>query len=318
MTESMTAWKKILLLINASSGTGTVRNQTYDIIENLAVRNCAVTVFPILPKKGIVAEDIIRRCGQDFDVIMCCGGDGTLNHVVQGMMDCGLDHIPVGYLPAGSTNDFAKNVGLPLSVERVCNAIAGDKAFAYDIGRFNDRYFNYVAAFGAFTKISYSTDQAVKNVLGHAAYILQGITTLPESIMTRYRLRIQYDKLEHSGNTDPGKQLLEEDNYLFGAVCNGSTVGGFTSPLIQDSSLNDGVFEVFLISAPENIGEMGDIIASLASGSTDNRYVHLFRTAHLEIRSVSPIPWTLDGEFGGSHRKVVIDNCGRAIRMLVP
>ncbi len=319
MTAEITARrKKVLLLLNASSGTGAARNQAYDIIENLAVRNCEVTVFPILPKKGMAAEDIIRRYGHDFDVIMCCGGDGTLNHVVQGMMDCGLNRIPVGYLPGGSTNDFARSAGLPLSVEKICAAVAGERFFAYDIGRFQERYFNYVAAFGAFTNVSYSTDQTVKNLLGHAAYILQGITTLPETISTRYRLRIQYEKGEGGAAAGAGKQTVMEGSYLFGAVCNGSTVGGLTSPLIQDSSLNDGVFEVLLISVPENIGDVGDIIASLASGSTDNRYVHLFRTTHLEIRSAGPVSWTLDGEFGGSHKSAVIENCRRAIRLLIP
>ncbi len=302
----MSERKRVLLLVNGASGTGTAKNQVYDIIEQLAVLNCEVTAFPILPEKGLVAERLIRELGADFDTVMCCGGDGTLNHVVQGIMDAGLEQRTVGYLPGGSTNDFAKSIGLPPDTEAVCKAVAGNHVFAYDIGRFNERYFNYIAAFGAFTSVSYSTDQTRKNLLGHAAYLLEGISSLPESMSTRCRLSIQHDGTVTNGA------------FLFGAVSNTTSVGGISSPLFQRSSLDDGLFEVLLIAAPDNLSDLSEIISSLASNRTDNRYVHLFRTGHLEIRSRFPVPWTLDGEYGGEHTSVTISICPKAIRMLLP
>lgn len=302
----MSACKKILLLVNGASGTGTAKTQIYDIIEYLALRNCEVTVFPILPKKGLTSEALLRKYGRDFDTVMCCGGDGTLNHVIQGIMDAGLTEITIGYLPGGSTNDFAKSLGLSPDPAVICKAVAGNHVFAYDIGRFQDRYFNYIAAFGAFTKVSYSTDQNVKNVLGHAAYVLEGISTLQESMSMRCHLRVRHDG------------TVTEGDFLFGGVSNATTVGGVSSPLLQQASLDDGLFEVILISAPENLADLREIIASLASNRTDNRFVRLFRTDHLEIESPQKVSWTLDGEYGGDHSSVEISLCPKAARILVP
>ncbi len=302
----MGARKKILLLVNGASGTGSAKAQVYDIIEHLALQNCEVTVFPILPKQGLTSEALLLEYGRNFDTVMCCGGDGTLNHVIQGIMDAGLAEITVGYLPGGSTNDFAKSLGLPQDPAAICKVVAGDHVFAYDIGRFQDRYFNYIAAFGAFTKVSYSTDQQVKNVLGHAAYLLEGISTLQESMSMRCHLRVRHDG------------IVTEGDYLFGGVSNATSVGGVSSPLLQQASLDDGLFEVILISAPENLAELREIIASLTSYRTDNRFVRLFRTSHLEIESPQQISWTLDGEYGGDHSSVEISLCRKAVRLLVP
>lgn len=297
--------KKVLLLMNSAAGVGAARSKAYDIIKGLAVRNCQVTAYPILPEEGLESEQLIGELADDYDMIMCCGGDGTLNHVIRGMMknSCTL---PLAYLPSGSTNDFAKSIGVPADTDENCRVAAGTHTFAYDIGRFNTSYFNYVAAFGAFTRVSYATNQAAKNVLGYGAYILEGIHSLPESMTSRYHLRI-----EHDGGT-------EEGDYLFGSVSNATSMGGISSPAIKKASLDDGLFEVMLVSAPENIVEVGEIISNLASGSIDNQHIRMFHASRLHIEATEKVSWTLDGEYGGDLRKVDIKVCPRAIKIMVP
>ena len=297
--------KNILLLVNAAAGTGSARNIVYEAVEELSVRDCLVTVIPILPGKGMSAERLIEEHGDRYDTVMCAGGDGTLSHVIQGLLKAGLKK-PVAYLPCGSANDYAKSLGIPASMEEICAAAAGMKTASLDVGIFNDRWFNYVAAFGAFTKVSYSTSQEVKNFLGYAAYILEGIRTLPENISTRSMLRITHDGVQ------------EEGEYLFGSVSNSTSLGGVPQPLIQRARLDDGLFEVMLIRAPENLVEIGDIISTLAAGSTDSPYVHMFRTESLQIEALSETAWTLDGEYGGTPRNVRIEVCRRAVKLLVP
>ena len=297
--------KNILLLVNAAAGTGSARNIVYEAVEELSVRDCLVTVIPILPGKGMSAERLIDEHGDRYDTVMCAGGDGTLSHVIQGLLKAGLKK-PVAYLPCGSANDYAKSLGIPASMEEICAAAAGMKTASLDVGIFNDRWFNYVAAFGAFTKVSYSTSQEVKNFLGYAAYILEGIRTLPENISTRSMLRITHDGVQ------------EEGEYLFGSVSNSTSLGGMPQPLIQRARLDDGLFEVMLIRAPENLVEIGDIISTLAAGSTDSPYVHMFRTESLQIEALSETAWTLDGEYGGTPRNVRIEVCRRAVKLLVP
>ena len=298
--------KKVLLLVNGTAGTGASKLNLYDILENLAVHDCLVTAFPILPEKGMTAERLIGEYGADFDTIMCAGGDGTLSHTIRGIMSAGLKK-PVAYLPCGSTNDYARSLGISASVPENCAAAAGNRTAAFDIGRFNDSYFNYIAAFGAFTQVSYSTSQLAKNYLGYAAYILEGLLTLPENISSRCRMRISYDG---------GR---EEGSYLYGAITNSTSVGGIASPISQRAKLNDGLFEVMLVTAPENLGivELGDIVTTLASGSTDSPFIRVFQTSSLQIEALDHVAWTLDGEYGGCPQTVKIEVCRRAVRMLI-
>ena len=298
--------KKVLLLVNGTAGTGASKLNLYEILENLAVHDCLVTAFPILPDKDMTAERLIEDYGADYDTIMCTGGDGTLSHTIRGIMNTGLKK-PIAYLPCGSTNDYAKSLGISASIPENCAAAAGNRTTAFDIGRFNDNYFNYVAAFGAFTKVSYSTSQLAKNYLGYAAYVLEGLLTLPENISSRCRMRISFD----------GGQ--EEGSYLYGAITNSTSVGGMASPISQKAKLNDGLFEVMLVTAPENLGivELGEIVTTLASGSTDSPYIRVFQTGSLQIEALDHVAWTLDGEYGGCPQTVNIEVCRRAVRMLV-
>ena len=305
MAEMLKDPRKVLLLVNGSAGLGAAGAKLFDIVKYLTVSGCEVTVYPVLRKYGMNSETILRNRGDDFDVIACYGGDGTLNHVISGMMSSELEK-PLGYFPGGSTNDFAKSIGLGTDIAAQCRAIAGTKTFTYDIGRFNNLYFNYVAAFGAFTQVSYQTNQTVKNALGYGAYILETIHTLPESMGSRCHMRI-----EHDGQ-------VEEGFYLYGAVTNSTSVGGISSALMKDAALDDGRFEVMLVTAPDSILEVRDILATIASGSTDHRHVKLFTASKLRIESKNKAAWTLDGDFGGTPEKVEISVCKRAMKLLVP
>lgn len=297
--------KKVLFLINPAAGTGAARQNLYKMVETLACRGCEVTFYPILPSLGMTAEAILAECRGRFDLVACCGGDGTLNHVITGLMA----HSPrpaLGYLPTGSTNDFARSLGLPEDTEAACTAMADGRPFAYDIGRFNDLYFNYVAAFGAFTAVSYSTPQQIKNVLGHAAYVLSGIRTLPEHIRYRCPMRV-----EHDG-------LVEEGEFLYGAVSNATTVGGFATPGAESVRLNDGLFEVLLIHAPDKLRDVEPILAALASDEAQNPYVHRFQTREVTFTALEPAAWTLDGEYGGTPEVAHIRVEAGALQIMLP
>lgn len=297
--------KKVLLLLNSSAGTGSARGMVFDILKYLTLGGCEVTAYPILPEVGLTSEKIIKARHRKYDVIACCGGDGTLNHVVSCIASLGLE-IPVGYIPTGSTNDFARSLGIPSDLEKNCMAICGDRVFAYDIGHFNDQYFNYVAACGAFTKVSYATDQNIKNILGYGAYILSGILSLPESMSMHKHLIIEHD----------GER--EEGEYVFGSISNTTSVGGLKSQLIRKSSLNDGLFEVILISAPESLVELGEIVTTLTSGSVDNKYVRVFKARKLHILSPDKAAWTLDGEYGGTPEEISMEVCPGRMKILLP
>ncbi len=173
--------KRVLLLANPVAGTEKAKKELMPIVCALTEKGCEVTVYPIEPEKGLVSESILRDAKGRFDLVMCIGGDGTLNHVINGMMKNDF-HVPISYIPGGSTNDFSRNINGDLDWEALCCIAAGNRSFRYDIGKLNDRYFNYIAGFGAFTEISYSTNQNMKNVFGYGAYVLNMIAKLPQNV----------------------------------------------------------------------------------------------------------------------------------------
>ncbi len=298
--------KRILLLLNETSGKQGNSDPMGKIVTELTQRGCLVTVYPINPKLGLVSEDILATDLSIYDAIVCCGGDGTSNHVVTQMLRNGIEK-PVGYIPSGSTNDFSKNLngGKQLSLEECCQIIAADHTFSYDVGKINANYFNYIAAFGAFTKVSYDTPQNWKNVLGYGAYVLNVLGSIPEGLSYRNHVKIVHDGIE------------EEGDFLFGAVANTTSVAGLESPLFADAKLNDGKFEVILISAPNNLLDAHEITNKLLSGDTDDKHVKMITTNHIEFQFDQATDWTLDGEHGELGKRVVIDVLHSAIHMYV-
>ncbi len=296
--------KKVLLLINLSAGVGSAKTKMTSIVTELARRGCEVTVYPIIPEIGLTSERIIADTVGRFDVIACCGGDGTLNHVINGMLN---NHVtaPIGYIPSGSTNDFSRNINGDRTLEELCKVIAGDDLFMYDVGKLQDRYFNYVAGFGAFTKVSYSTDQNWKNLLGYGAYVLNSIATLPENLSQDIGAVITHDG------------ITEKGEYIFCGVTNSTSIGGMQTKLLDKAQLNDGKFEVILIRKPNNLIELNGIIQGLTSGNTKNTYVTSFQTSSITFHTNQPVSWTVDGEFGGTYTDAHIDIVPSAINICV-
>ncbi|MCR4690076.1 MAG: diacylglycerol kinase family lipid kinase [Lachnospiraceae bacterium] len=293
--------KKALFIYNPHAGKAMIRHHLLDILDVLTAASLEIVMYPTR-RQGDAIEKVIADAGA-YDVLICSGGDGTLDEVVTGMMKR-RKRIPIGYIPAGSTNDFARSLKIPADMTKAAKIIVEGKPFQTDIGAFNDDTFVYIAAFGLFTDVSYETDQQMKNVLGHMAYILEGakrVGTYPS-----YRMKIR------------ANNMLIEDELLYGMVTNSVSVGGFQNITGSNVQLDDGLFEVTLIKKPANVMEFNEIMVSFVSGKIDTNLIYCFKTDHLEIESEVPLPWTLDGEFGGEHTKVSIKNKQQALTIFVP
>ncbi len=293
--------RKMFFIYNPRAGKGQIKGHLMKILDIFAKEGYLVTVYPTkYPRDAIAAAE---RMGSEYDLLVCSGGDGTLDEVVTGIMK-GNHKIPVGYIPAGSTNDFANSLHLPKTMEKAAEVVVQDYRFPCDIGAFNDDVFVYIAAFGLFTDVSYGTPQEEKNILGHMAYLMEGMKRLPE-VSNTCHLRVECN----------GKKI--EEDFVFGMVTNSYSVGGFKSITGKNVKLNDGLFEVTLIKRPRNPIEMQGIMTSLLAQETDERYMYSFRTKEIKIESTKRIPWTLDGEFGGEHKKVWIQNKKEALNIIV-
>lgn len=298
--------RKVLLLVNGSAGQSAAMDRVYEMIEELTLQNCLVTAVPILPADGVLSEDVLRETDHDyFDVVACCGGDGTLHYVINGLLEEHYD-VPVGYIPTGSANDFARGIGISEEFHEQIDAIASGREFAYDIGRFNDRYFNYIAAFGAFTAISYSTDQDAKNAIGYGAYAIEAVLNLYENLNMSYHMKVELNGMEI------------EDDFIFGSVSSSQSVGGLKTVVSNRAQYDDGLFEVMLIKKPKNIGDLQKILAGLDPNAKGSPNVSVYQTDHVRFTSEENIDWTLDGEFGGSVKEANITVKNRAMRILLP
>ena len=286
--------KKLLFVYNPRAGKEMLKPRLSDVLDIFVKAGYEVTVHPTQAYRDAYYQIKEYEVGK-YDLIACSGGDGTIDEVATGMMkrrEMGKDVVPVGYIPAGTTNDFAKSLHIPRKpLAAADNAVKG-VPFPCDIGKFNDSVYVYIAAFGIFTDVSYETDQAVKNVLGHMAYILEGakrIFNIPS-----YKI-----KVEHDGE-------VIEDEFIFGMVTNSRSVGGFSNMVGKNIVFDDGLFEVTLIKTPKNPIALQEIIAALLIEQVDTKHMYTFKTKKITFDSVEEIPWTLDGEFGGEQDYVEI------------
>ena len=298
--------KKLLFVYNPRAGKEMLKPRLSDVLDIFVKAGYEVTVHPTQAYRDAYYQIKEYEAGK-YDLIACSGGDGTIDEVATGMMkrrEMGKDVVPVGYIPAGTTNDFAKSLHIPRKpLAAADNAVKG-VPFPCDIGKFNDSVFVYIAAFGIFTDVSYETDQAVKNVLGHMAYILEGakrIFNIPS-----YKI-----KVEHDGE-------VIEDEFIFGMVTNSRSVGGFSNMVGKNIVFDDGLFEVTLIKTPKNPIALQEIIAALLIEQVDTKHMYTFKTKKITFDSVEEIPWTLDGEFGGEQDYVEIENVQKAMEIMVP
>lgn len=295
--------KKMYFIFNLVAGKAIIGDMLADIIDAFTKAGYEVTARPT-QERGDASQAAAYACERDFDLIVCAGGDGTLSQCLYGVMSSER-RIPIGYIPAGSTNDFAKGLGIPKGVMESVRWIIEGSPAPCDVGGFNEGYFTYIVAFGAFTNITYETSQQVKNIFGHAAYIVSGLMHLT-SIRSK-RMRVEY------GNT------VIEDDFIFGMVTNSSSVAGLLS--LNDFLLDDGQFEVTLIKKPSNIVQLQKILHSLLNikEEIDKEYIKFFRTDEITFTSLSdePITWTLDGEYGGDASVNKVVNYKKAVSFMV-
>lgn len=290
--------KKLLFVYNPKSGKGLIRTHLSAIIETFSAAEYEVTVYPT--RMAMDACGIVQRMAGNYDLIVCSGGDGTLDEVVTGLLRSGTRRT-VGYIPAGSTNDFANSIGIPKQMEQAAKVIVEGEPYACDIGKFNDDYFVYVAAFGIFTDVSYQTSQDLKNALGHTAYLLEGMKRLGTWKTTKLR----YESEECSG----------EGDFVFGMITNSDSIGGFKGLTGKHVEMNDGLFEVTLVCAPQNIVNWQEIITAVLTREASPSVVR-FKTRRLELISEEPLGWTRDGENGGEHTRVVLENLQQVVEIM--
>ena len=294
--------QRVLFIYNRHAGKNKTWASLSDIINAMTEQDCLVTTYPT-QYRGDAGEAIVRWSG-DFDRVVVAGGDGTLSEAVAGAAR--LPQPPLlGYIPVGTTNDFAKNLNLPLDslTDLAVTAVTGVPC-THDMGRFNGQPFLYVAAFGAFTEIAYSTPQKNKNLLGYNAYVLEVVKSL--SSIKPYHIKVEYD-----GNT-------LEDDFFYGMVCNTYSVAGMRNLPTDRVELDDGLFEVILVRKPMSIGEIGAGLQTLLRpGAVEEGSALLsFHASQLKFTSEKPIPWTIDGEYGGSHEVSQVQNHRQALAIL--
>lgn len=292
--------KKMLFIYNPNSGMGLMKPKLSDVLDIFVKGGYEVTVYPTQKY-----HDAVRKMGEyeeQYDLVACSGGDGTLDEVVTGMMKR-EDKVPIGYIPAGTTNDFASSLHISKNMLEAADTVVNGVPFACDVGEFNEDYFVYIAAFGLFTDVSYETKQSMKNVLGHLAYILEGtkrIFNIPS-----YRIKVTHD----------GETI--EDEFIYGMVTNSRSVGGFKGITGKNVVFDDGKFEVTLFKTPRNPMELNEILGALALRKINPKRMYSFKTNEVHFETEEEIPWTLDGEFGGVHEEVVVKDCQKALEIMV-
>lgn len=292
--------KKMLFIYNPNAGTGQIKPKLSDVLDIFVKSGYEVTVYPT--QKYHDALDKTLSFEGDYDLVVCSGGDGTLDEVVTGMAKR-ENKIPIGYIPAGTTNDFANSLHISKDMLEAADVAVNGVPFSCDVGSFNDDVFVYIAAFGLFTDVSYATDQSIKNVLGHLAYILEGAKRIFD--IPSYRVQVTHDG-----------ELIDGD-FMYGMVTNSRSVGGFKRIVGRNVVFDDGLFEVTLIKKPRNPMELNEILTSLTNRRIETDQIISFKASEVFFESIEEIPWTLDGEFGGQQDEVLVKNNRQALQIMV-
>ena len=294
--------KKLLFIFNPRSGRQTLKNSLFDIIDTFTKGGYDVTVRPMQAPGD--AYEMIRNTIHDFDTIVVSGVDGTLNEGVRGIMSFPKEERKaLGYIPTGTTNDFAQSRGIPVDPVKAAENIVKNRCFEGDIGVFNgNRYFNYVAACGAFTDVSYDTPQSSKNIFGHMAYLFEGLKRITNLESFHVNLKC--------------KEAEVDDDFFLLLVMNSTRMGGFSIDGMIDVDLSDGLFEIVLVKLPLNIIQIQEIFMAITNGQEDSNKFKLIRTSCAEIKFDEEIKWTLDGEYGGAYDRVSIDVYNKAMKYI--
>lgn len=294
--------KKLLIIVNPNAGKGKMKNYLMDVCGIFSNGGYDVTVYPT-KCRGDATQRASQIKQDEFDVVVVSGGDGTLNEVITGIMQSGVD-ITLGYIPAGTLNEWSSGLGISRNIKKAAQDVVDGEVLPLDIGKFGDKYFSYTASFGAFTEASYSAPQNVKNVLGQGAYVLEGIKSLGN--IKPMSLRIVFD----------GKEV--QGDYLFGAISNSLSLGGvlkFEKGIVE---LNDGVFELVLIKNPKNIAVLQNILDGLLKKDFNREGIEFFHANEIAVIGGEDVSWTLDGEYSEGSNEVIIRNIPSAINFVVP
>lgn len=292
--------KKLLLIVNPCAGQRKAKRYLADIIDIFNRAGFAViTHITAQPGEG---EGVVSRFADQVDLVVCCGGDGTFNETASGVLKSGAD-VPIGYIPAGSTNDFAASLQLSNNILQAARDIVEGAPEPFDMGSFGGRFFSYVASFGAFTRASYTTPQSMKNIWGHAAYVLGGIQELSQ-------LRVWPLKVSLPDGT------VVEDKFVFGAISNSTSVGGVLTLAKDRVDLCDGKFELLLIRAPKDLIELADCVRALQKKTYDCHMLTFCNTPSVTVTANAEMDWTLDGEREPGHDQVEVQCLHRAIRVV--
>ena len=297
----MSDLRKLLFLVNPHAGKAAIGGKLLPILEIFTQAGYRPTVC--LSRQSGELTQVARQEAEGYDLGVCSGGDGTLNETINGLM-C-LEQPPMlGYIPAGTTNDFANSLGIPKQMEKAAAIAVSGRPVQVDVGRFNHRYFSYVAAFGAFTDVTYATPQEYKNALGRLAYLIEGAQRLGS--LKSWKLRLEYD----TG--------CAEGEFLLGLVSNSSYVAGLPVGKVVDVSMSDGLMEVSMVRKPGNLTDLSNTAKSLLQGELDNELILSVKTRRLRLVAEEPMPWTLDGEYGGTELRADIENMPRALTINGP
>lgn len=291
--------RKLFFVMNPNAGMRKANKLLPEILGQFNRAGYDVSVY-ITAEQGD-AEKAVRQRAGDADLVVCCGGDGTFNETVAGLLKSGAQ-IPLGYIPAGSTNDFANSLGLPTDPVEAAFCIVSGSPQPYDVGDFGGRYFTYVASFGAFTKTSYATPQNMKNVLGHTAYLLSGVQELSQLRPIPVRMELDGEVLE--------------GQYLVGAICNATSLGGVLTLDPNQVDMSDGLFEVLLVRAPRDLGEIAECIQAVQKQKYNCRMITFRNATRIKINTSGDVNWTLDGEMELGREEILVENLHHAIRLV--
>ncbi|HHT16931.1 MAG TPA: YegS/Rv2252/BmrU family lipid kinase [Papillibacter sp.] len=291
--------KNVLLIVNPHSGRGLPNSALGVIVSSFCQAGYGVTVYTT--HSGTCTE-LAEKYGPDFDLVVCVGGDGTLSNVASGLMRI-ENRPPVGYIPTGTANDMATTLALSKDPRIAVASVINGQPTPIDIGRMGEQYFTYVAAFGAFTGVSYKTKQSAKRALGHLAYVLGGLASMKE-------IKPRHTIIEYEGGSIEGE-------FIFGAVTNSTSIAGFVRLDNNQVNLADGVFEIILVRHPVTAADLGEIIDSIVNKTYNNDNVLLLHAKEVVFRFDEEVEWTRDGEDGGVHKTLRIVNNPKALQMML-
>jgi len=293
--------KKLMLIANPYSGKGQVKLNLFDVIQVFSQADYSVTVYMPDQEKGHSIISLAQEYAKDYDILVCMGGDGTLSDTATGLMLSGAK-VPLGYIPLGSTNDMANSLALPKASAAAAKTIVEGTPIPYDMGYYDGKYFTYIAAFGAFTAVSYMTPQNLKKAFGHSAYIFEGLSELED--IAPVHTTVEYD------------DGVIEGDFIFGSVSNSTSVGGIVKLDKTMVSLNDGLFEVFLIREPTSAMDLGNILSDFVTKNFVSDKVIMLHTKKVRFQFSYPTAWTRDGESGGLYMDVTMENIHNAVQFL--